>query len=53
MELTVENLIKIIVGVLVVVVVAYGLYSFFTNRFGDFFHNMGVNTTGKFLMSLY
>jgi hypothetical protein len=52
MELTIENLIKIIIGVLVVVAVAYGLYIFFTNNVIDFFKNTNVNTT-KFLMILY
>lgn len=53
MELTIENLIKIIIGVLVVVAVAYGLYLFFTNNVLDFFKNTNVNTTAKFLMILY
>jgi hypothetical protein len=53
MELTIENIIKIIVGVLVVAVVAYALYYFFTNHVIDFFKNMGVNTTAKFLMTLF
>jgi hypothetical protein len=52
MELTIENLIKIIIGVLVVAAVAYGLYLFFSNNVFDFFKNMNVNTT-KFLMTLY
>lgn len=52
MELTIENLIKIIVGVLVVAVVAYALYSFFSGRVIDFFKNMGVNTTAKLLIAL-
>ena len=51
MELTVENLIKIIVGVLVVAAVAYGVYSFFSNNFMDTFKNIGNGT--KFLMVLY
>ena len=37
MELTIENLIKIIVGVLVVAAVSYGVYLFFTHQFLDFF----------------
>jgi hypothetical protein len=53
MELTIENIIKIIVGILVVAAVAYGIYYFFTNHVIDFFKNMGVNTTGKFLIALY
>ena len=53
MELTIENLIKIIIGVVVVAAVAYGIYFFFTNNVIDFFKNMGVNSTVKFLMALY
>jgi hypothetical protein len=53
MELTIENLIKIIVGVVVVAVIAYGLYYFFTNNVIDFFKNMAADNTGKFLMALY
>jgi hypothetical protein len=53
MELTIENLIKIIIGVLVVTAVTYGLYLFFTNNVIDFFRNMGGNGTVKFLMALY
>lgn len=54
MELTVGNLIKIILGILVVAAVAYGLYYFFTNRVMDSFKNIGINTTTvKFLMTLY
>lgn len=53
MELTLENLIKIILGILVVAAVAYALYYFFTNHVIDFFKNVGVNSTAKFLMTLY
>jgi hypothetical protein len=58
MELTVGNIIKIILGLLVVVAVAYGLYSFFSNRVIGSFDNIGVNITGtgnivKFLIALY
>jgi hypothetical protein len=53
MELTVENIIKIIIGVVVVAVVAYGLYYFFTNKVIDFFKNFGTNTTAKFFMALF
>lgn len=56
MELTIENLIKIIIGVLVVAVVAYGIYYFFANNVMDSFKNIGVNSTGnviKFIMTLY
>ncbi len=53
MEITVGSLIKIILGVLVVAAVAYGLYIFFTNHVIDSFKNIGINTTVKFLMTLY
>jgi hypothetical protein len=52
MELTIENLIKIIVGLVVVAVVAYGIYYFFTNNVIDLFKNFGTNNTAKFLMAL-
>lgn len=51
MELTIGNLIKIIIGVIVVAVVAYGVYTFFTNSVGGTFENFGSNTS-KFLLSL-
>jgi len=53
MEIAIGSLIKIILGVLVVVAVAYGLYIFFTNNVIDSFKNIGLNTTVKFLMVLY
>ena len=52
MELTIENIIKIILGLFVVVAVSYGIYYFFSNNVIDFFRNVGVNSTGKFFMSL-
>lgn len=42
-QLTVENLIKIIIGVLVFVAVVVGLYLFFKNYVIDFFKNVGPN----------
>ena len=39
MELTIENLVKIIIGVLVFVVVVFGIYLFFKNYVIDFFKN--------------
>lgn len=55
MDLTVGTIVKIILGILVVAAVAYGLYSFFTNRVLDSLGNIGINnaTTVKFLMTLY
>lgn len=52
MELTINNIIKIILGILVVAAVAYGVYSFFHNSFGSFIENTGVNNSNKFLLSL-
>lgn len=53
MELTIENIIKIIIGLFVVVAVSYGIYYFFTNYVIDFFKNMGGgDATAKVLMSL-
>ena len=40
MELTIENLIKIIIGVLVFVVVVLGIYFFFKGDLIDFFNNI-------------
>ncbi|MEK6741722.1 MAG: hypothetical protein AABX68_00880 [Nanoarchaeota archaeon] len=40
-QLTVENLIKIIIGVLVFVAVVVGLYIFFKDYVIDFFKNIG------------
>lgn len=42
MELTLENLIKIIIGVLVFAIVIYGVYYFFRNYFIEFFRGGGV-----------
>ncbi len=53
MELTIGNLIKIILGVLVVAAVSYGIYYFFSNNVIDLFKNVGVNSTGKFFMRLF
>jgi hypothetical protein len=47
MELTISELIKIIIGILVFVVVVFGIYLFFKNYVIDFFKNMaGGNKTG-------
>lgn len=40
MELTIENLIKIIIGVIVFVVVVLGIYFFFKGTLIDFFKNL-------------
>ncbi len=52
MELTIENLIKIIIGVLVFVVVVVGIYFFFKDYVIDFFKNMGGDQTAEIILSL-
>ncbi len=47
-ELTIDQLIKIIIGVLVFVVVVLGIYFFFKGYVIDFFKNFGGNETGIF-----
>jgi hypothetical protein len=49
-ELTINQLIKIIIGVLVFVVVVLGVYYFFKNNVIDFFK--GGNATGGVILSL-
>lgn len=54
MELTLSNLIKIIIGLVVVVAVGIGLYLFFSGHVIDFFRNMNVNTsTAKLIFVFY
>ena len=48
-ELTINQLIKIIVGIFVVAVVVAGLYLFFKNYVIDFFQNLGGNYSEVFL----
>ena len=52
MELTITNLIKIIIGVLVFVVVVLGIYFFFKDYVIDFFKNIGGNQTAEIIISL-
>ena len=55
MELTIENLIKIIIGIIVFAVVIVGLYLFFKNYVIDFFKNMGgkeVEVVGNLFLDL-
>lgn len=47
MELTIENLIKIIIGVLVVTLVVFGVYTFFRDHVIEFFR-VGNETAGVF-----
>jgi len=53
MELTIGQLIKIILGVFVVAVVIWGVYFFFTNYVLDFFKNIPTgNKTGEAIFVL-
>lgn len=55
MELTIENLIKIIIGVLVFVVVVLGIYFFFKENVIDFFNNISpdkTTETGNIILGL-
>jgi hypothetical protein len=51
-ELTISQLIKIILGVLVFVVVFVALYFFFKNQVISFFKGFGNSTGGVFLSLL-
>ncbi len=50
MELTIGNLIKIIIGLIVIVAVIYGVYRVFQGSIFDFFG--GVGNTSKVFLSL-
>jgi len=52
MELTIENLIKIIIGAFVVVAVVLGVYLAFKNKILDFFQNLPSNFSSKFILEL-
>ncbi len=53
-ELTIDQLIKIILGVLVVIAVIIGLYLFFGQRVADFFKGLSPPTSvGGFWRILY
>ena len=52
MELTIENLIKIIIGVLVFVIVVLGVYFFFKDYVIDFFKNIVGNQTAEIVIGL-
>jgi hypothetical protein len=52
-ELTIDQLIKILIGVFVIVVVAVGLYFFFKNYVMGFFKNLPeTGTEAKLILSL-
>ena len=50
--LTIEQLIKIIIGILVVVAVVLGIYLFFKNDVIDFFTNINQTEPAKILTFL-
>jgi hypothetical protein len=52
MDLTINNLIKIILGVFVFVIVVGGIYFFFKNYVLDFFENFSFNETSKLFLSI-
>ena len=51
-ELTISQLIKIILGVLVFVVIFVALYFFFRDQVISFFKGFGGNSTGGVFLSL-
>lgn len=51
-ELTIGQLIKIILGVLVFVIVVAAVGFFFKNSVIDFFKNLGGNSSGKIALGL-
>lgn len=50
--LTIEQLIKIILGIFVFVAVVLGIYLFFKNYVIDFFKNLGGNETSNIMLFL-
>ncbi len=52
MDLTISNLIKIILGVFVFVVVVAGVYLFFKNYVIGFFQSFSFNETSKLFLGL-
>jgi hypothetical protein len=51
-QLTAEQLIKIILGIVVVVAVAAGVYLFFRNQIIDFFKNLSAGNPNEVFMVL-
>ena len=51
-ELTINQLIKLIVGILVIVAVVWGVYYVFKNNILDFIKNIGpgINTTASMIL---
>ncbi len=52
-ELTVSNLIKIILGILIFVVVVGGVYFFFKENVIDFFKGIFETNSTKFILGLF
>jgi nitrate reductase gamma subunit len=52
MGIEIEQLIKIIIGLLVVIAVVVGIYFLFKNRIFDFFKGLSVGDSNKFFLSL-
>ncbi|MCW8965409.1 MAG: hypothetical protein OQK82_01785 [Candidatus Pacearchaeota archaeon] len=53
MELTISNLIKILLGVFVFVVVVVGIYFFFKEKVIGFFQQYSLNETSKLFLGFY
>lgn len=53
-ELTINQLIKLIIGILVIVAVVWGVYFVFKNNIADFIKNIGpgVDTSANILLTL-
>ncbi len=53
-ELTINQLIKLILGILVIVAVVWGVYNVFKNNVGDFIKNVGpgANPTINLFLTL-
>lgn len=51
-ELSINQLIKIILGICVVALVIGGLYFFFKNQVIDFFKNLVGDETGKIILGV-
>ncbi|MFC1710549.1 hypothetical protein ACFLZJ_00085 [Nanoarchaeota archaeon] len=52
MELTINNLVKIIIGIFVVVVVVLGIYFIFKEKIIDFFQNIPSGEPAEFFRVL-
>ena len=52
MELTINNLIKLIIGIIVFIVVILGLYVFFKNKVIDLFTDLPVDSSLELIRAL-